>query len=442
MGTQLGQIKMASVSSKKLKKACGALAKYLSEVAEKDEGMEALIGAEETPVYVTVNMVHAPRAPRVNPYTIKIPHTMLDDDSDVYVIVKNPVSAYDEKIEDAAAELGVTSTIHVVDLEGLERVTYTFEAQRVLLASYDLFLGDKRILAMLGRKLGKKFFVKKKLPIGLELSGSRLKASLATALSSTQLYLRKGVTVSVPIGFASWSAEKLAANAEAVIDAASSYIVPGGWDNIRSIAVKGRNSIPLFVFKADLEKVVGSAPVLTKEEKLRIEATERATRPIKWIASIEEAVKAEKAEKAKAEKAKKAEKSTKEAKKSTKEAKTPKTEKKEAKTAKKAKKAKKEAKEAKKETKTAKKSKKEAKTAKKEAKAAKKEAKTAKKEKDSAKAVGKKTKTSKKKAVGKKTKASKKASKKEESNEEEDMDVEEKEEKKEVSPRRTRKRSR
>merc|ERR1711916_275713 len=99
MGTQLGQIKMASVSSKKLKKACGALAKYLSEVAEKDEGMEALIGAEETPVYVTVNMVHAPRAPHVNPYTIKIPHTMLDDDSDVYVIVKNPVSAYDEKID-------------------------------------------------------------------------------------------------------------------------------------------------------------------------------------------------------------------------------------------------------------------------------------------------------------------------------------------------------
>merc|ERR1711916_6932 len=395
MGTQLGQIKMASVSSKKLKKACGALAKYLSEVAEKDEGMEALIGAEETPVYVTVNMVHAPRAPRVNPYTIKIPHTMLDDDSDVYVIVKNPVSAYDEKIEDAAAELGVTSTIHVVDLEGLERVTYTFEAQRVLLASYDLFLGDKRILAMLGRKLGKKFFVKKKLPIGLELSGSRLKASLATALSSTQLYLRKGVTVSVPIGFASWSAEKLAANAEAVIDAASSYIVPGGWDNIRSIAVKGRNSIPLFVFKADLEKVVGSAPVLTKEEKLRIEATERATRPIKWIASIEEAVKAEKAEKAKAEKAEKAK-----------------------------------AKKAKKETKTAKKSKKEAKTAKKEGKTAKKEAKTAKK----------KAKTAKKKAVGKKTKASKKAAKtkKEENNEEEDMDVEEKE----VSPRRTRKRSR
>merc|ERR1711916_52329 len=377
MGTQLGQIKMASVSSKKLKKACGALAKYLSEVAEKDEGMEALIGAEETPVYVTVNMVHAPRAPRVNPYTIKIPHTMLDDDSDVYVIVKNPVSAYDEKIEDAAAELGVTSTIHVVDLEGLERVTYTFEAQRVLLASYDLFLGDKRILAMLGRKLGKKFFVKKKLPIGLELSGSRLKASLATALSSTQLYLRKGVTVSVPIGFASWSAEKLAANAEAVIDAASSYIVPGGWDHIRSIAVKGRNSIPLFVFKADLEKVVGSAPVLTEEEKLRIEATERATRPIKWIASIEEAVKAEKAEKAKAEKAEKAKA------KKAKEAKTPKTEKKEAKTAKKAKKAKKEAKEAKKETKTAKK-----------------EAKTAKKEKDSAKAVGKKIKTPKKKAVG------------------------------------------
>merc|ERR1711916_251608 len=395
MGTQLGQIKMASVSSKKLKKACGALAKYLSEVAEKDEGMEALIGAEETPVYVTVNMVHAPRAPRVNPYTIKIPHTMLDDDSDVYVIVKNPVSAYDEKIEDAAAELGVTSTIHVVDLEGLERVTYTFEAQRVLLASYDLFLGDKRILAMLGRKLGKKFFVKKKLPIGLELSGSRLKASLATALSSTQLYLRKGVTVSVPIGFASWSAEKLAANAEAVIDAASSYIVPGGGDNIRSIAVKGRNSIPLFVFKADLEKVVGSAPVLTEEEKLRIEATERATRPIKWIASIEEAVKAEKAkakkaEKAKAkkakkeaEKAKKAKKAKKEAKKATKEAKTPKTEKKE--------------------TKTAKKSKKEAKTAKKEAKTEKKEAKTAKKEKESAKEVGKKTKTSKKKAVGKKT---------------------------------------
>merc|ERR1711916_89955 len=351
MGTQLGQIKMASVSSKKLKKACGALAKYLSEVAEKDEGMEALIGAEETPVYVTVNMVHAPRAPRVNPYTIKIPHTMLDDDSDVYVIVKNPVSAYDEKIEDAAAELGVTSTIHVVDLEGLERVTYTFEAQRVLLASYDLFLGDKRILAMLGRKLGKKFFVKKKLPIGLDLSGSRLKASLATALSSTQLYLRKGVTVSVPIGFASWSAEKLAANAEAVIDAASSYIVPGGWDNIRSIAVKGRNSIPLFVFKADLEKVVGSAPVLAKAEK-----AEKA-----------KAKKAEKAEKAKAKKAEKAKK--------------------------------------------AKKSKKEAKTAKKEAKTAKKEAKTAKKEKDSAKAVGKKTKTPKKKAVGKKTKASKKAAK-------------------------------
>ena len=105
----------------------------------------------------------------------------------------------------------------IISLDRLRTDFKQFEQKRDLLATYDLFLADDRILPMLCKTLGKTFFSRKKQPIPLNLlRKTTLPQRMTQARDSTYMYLSSGVTISVATGTTAMTAEAITENILAV----------------------------------------------------------------------------------------------------------------------------------------------------------------------------------------------------------------------------------
>ena len=103
-----------------------------------------------TKIYLTFGLVKMNEKQRLKPTKIMLRNSIHENDS-VCLIVKDPQSEWKEKL----AGLKVDKIIGVSKL----RAKYKpYEAKRQLCASYDLFLGDERVVELLPKMLGKTFF--------------------------------------------------------------------------------------------------------------------------------------------------------------------------------------------------------------------------------------------------------------------------------------------
>ncbi|KAJ3175520.1 hypothetical protein HDU87_006183 [Geranomyces variabilis] len=164
--------------------------------------------------------------------------------ADVLLITKDPQREYKDLLE----AQGIKGISKVMDYSHLRAKFKTYEARRQLAASYDLFLADERVLALLPKVLGKTFFQKKLLPVPIDMTKSDLQLRIRRVLKGTFLRRTHGVCTSVRIG-------STAMGAQCVIDnilKATPHIfkhIPGGWNNIRSVQIKTSKSaaLPLLV---------------------------------------------------------------------------------------------------------------------------------------------------------------------------------------------------
>jgi len=167
----------------------------------------------------------------------------------------------------------------VISIEKLEKKYYSFESKRQLRDSYDIFLADDRIITYLAKILGKTFYKttpKRPIPVRLEAEKPREKKnaalpstkfrkessnpkSIATplqaakeierTLSTAQIHLSPSTTTAVKIGYASFTAEQVAANVEAVMAGLTDKLI--AWRNIRAVHVKGPNTMALPIWLAE-----------------------------------------------------------------------------------------------------------------------------------------------------------------------------------------------
>ena len=137
----------------------------------------------------------------------------------------------------------------VISLSKLRTSYARFAARRELVARYDLFLCDDRIVPMLTKTLGKTFFKPKKVPVPVRLtrSGSALAAAIRAARDATHVTLRSGSCVAARVARTVHGAD---AATENVIAAAAQLIqmVPGKWKNVASVSLKTDESAALPVF--------------------------------------------------------------------------------------------------------------------------------------------------------------------------------------------------
>lgn len=126
---------------------------------------------------------------------------------------------------------------------------------------YALFLADKSVLELLPGILGKQFFKKKKLPIGVDLGKSlkstvaraeqanqKIKMEIEKALSSTSFYLTQGACSAVKIAHDKMEIADIVENIMHVIPHILTKVPYGKIENVQSIHLKTRDSIsfPLY----------------------------------------------------------------------------------------------------------------------------------------------------------------------------------------------------
>ena len=175
-------------------------------------------------------------------------------DVDACIIVKDASKSWvQEMITRFPKQLGCIKK--VLSLTSLRIKHKTYEQRRLLLDKYDIFFTDDRILPMLSKAIGTKFFTKKKQPIPIKLCRTEaLPFVVQKCLKSTYMYLSTGTCLTIKVGNTGMSHIKLLDNITAVCESAPMK-VPRKWCNVRSISIKTVDSVALPVYNRTPEEL-------------------------------------------------------------------------------------------------------------------------------------------------------------------------------------------
>lgn len=89
------------------------------------------------------------------------------------------------------AEAAADIKVKVISVDTLRTDYRQFKDRRDLLASFDIFLADDRILTVLPSLLGKTFFARKKQPLPVSMKAKNLSSCIRKARDSTFMFLGK-----------------------------------------------------------------------------------------------------------------------------------------------------------------------------------------------------------------------------------------------------------
>lgn len=153
----------------------------------------------------------------------------------------------------------------------------TFEAKRKLVASYDLFLTDDRIVTFMPALLGKAFYEKKRNPIPISLTKKNIdeqvrieRRAQVTSLTCSQIrkvqsssfmFITTGACINIKIARSTFTAAQVAEN---VMGALPKIVerLPKKWANVQALHIKSTSSISLPIYNS-LPDVRCSCSLLT-----------------------------------------------------------------------------------------------------------------------------------------------------------------------------------
>lgn len=210
-------------------------------------------------------------------------------------------SAYKDIVASPAFPENLKSRIaKVYSISKLKTKYKSYESKRQLLAEYDIFLADERIITGLPMLLGKVFYKstsKRPIPVSLtgkerfggqerpdkdaanvkkrrskEAGGSTVigapadvAAEIEKTLQTTLVHLAPATTTSVKAALASWTPAHVAENVQAVVEGMVEKFVPKKWRGVKSIHIKTPTSAALPIWLAD-ELWTSEEQVLNAEE--------------------------------------------------------------------------------------------------------------------------------------------------------------------------------
>ncbi|KAJ3814459.1 ribosomal protein L1 [Lentinula aff. lateritia] len=236
------------VSWNQCKQAVDALFTHVSDVAAKKADTQLLPDAEQS-FWLTVALKKQPQSSSLKVFTIPVTYPIVDPRKEsVCLITKDPQRTYKDLIVDNDIHF-----IHkVVGIEKLRGKFKAYDARRALLKEHGLFLADKRIIPLLPKLLGSKFFNAKKQPLPVTVTRKDLKKELERAINSTYMPSIRGTSLSIKVGRFSQPAAQVVANIKTALPAIAAR-VNGGWDNIQSFGLKTSNSVNLPIWSCSLD---------------------------------------------------------------------------------------------------------------------------------------------------------------------------------------------
>lgn len=234
----------STISNVQVGKAVNALLKHLKNESESEELLPTI-----TNLWIILTLEEMPTRVSLKPVPIKLPHSIIPSDASVCLFSKDPQSETKELVK----ALSLSRSVKVIGVSKLRSKYKPFEAKRALLDSFDLFLADERVLPVLPRLLGKKFFLKKKQPVPIQVKKSSLIQNLEDMFSSTFLHYSNGICISVRIGTTGLGAQE---NIENIMVGIEEIVkkIPKKWDNIQSIHLKSSESVALPIYAKKYDK--------------------------------------------------------------------------------------------------------------------------------------------------------------------------------------------
>jgi ribosome biogenesis protein UTP30 len=192
-----------------------------------------------------------------------LPHSFVDATTAICLIVGDldrnnreysiTVDFYKEKL----IEQGVTQQIEIIPLKQLKLEYKEYESKRNLLALYDVFLADARVIRLLPSLLGKEFYKRKRQPLQVDVTCKDLKKEISRALTTCRCIMAgRGSSGQVTVGRLSQSVDDVTDNVMVCVQSLATF-VPGGSTNIRSLHLKAQDSlaVPIYVSFGSKEKV-------------------------------------------------------------------------------------------------------------------------------------------------------------------------------------------
>ncbi|KAI0204978.1 electron transfer flavoprotein alpha-subunit [Astrocystis sublimbata] len=263
---------VAHIKTEAEKAAANASKKDLLAADDDDTG-----AVGETPILLTFTTKrHLTDSRNLKPTKIPTPFPIeTETDKGICLIVADPQRHYKNLVADSEFPDDLRKNVsRIIDFGKLKKKFTAYETQRALYAEHDIFLADSRIINRLPGLLGKTFYKsQKKRPIPIEIqaripkvAGKRVKPTKGevNACTSVQLageikrsvaaalvHLAPSTNHAVKIGYASWKPEDLAANADKVVSVMANKLVPGGRKNVRSIYLKGPETVALPIYLTD-----------------------------------------------------------------------------------------------------------------------------------------------------------------------------------------------
>uniref|UniRef100_A0A7S3C0E6 Uncharacterized protein n=1 Tax=Prasinoderma singulare TaxID=676789 RepID=A0A7S3C0E6_9VIRI len=279
-------------------KAAGALSEFVRRQASQG-GKQALFDDEDDGAVVNLVLAlrKAPRREKVCPRRLPVPRELLPEDAELCLFVKDEgdegEAAALEKLEALRQAGQAHGVVKVMGVTRLKKDYKQFEARRALLKRYDMFLADERVVTVLPRLLGSKFFKAKKQPVPLKLAKKQDWGPIfKQAREGAYLHLAGGSCSLIHVGRASWPAKHVAANAMAALQGAVPHL-PGKWRGLQAVFLKTSDSMALPIYATDaladkeLAEIAGAeeseegAPAKGKakgKRKAAAESDEKATK--------------------------------------------------------------------------------------------------------------------------------------------------------------------
>ncbi|RID47448.1 hypothetical protein BRARA_I04041 [Brassica rapa] len=213
---------------------------------------------------------------RTNAHRIRLPHPLINTEEEspelCLIIDDRPKSGLTK--EDAVKKIESENIpiTKVLKLSKLKTDYKAFEAKRKLFDSYEMFFADRRVIPMLPRLIGKKFFVQKKIPLPVDLKHKNWKQQIEKGCGSAMFFVSTGTCSVVKVGKLSMDSDEVVENVMATLNGVVE-VLPSQWKYVRSLHLKLSESVSLPIYQCvpDLKLKIDDF-----EEKSVVESGEKS----------------------------------------------------------------------------------------------------------------------------------------------------------------------
>ncbi|KAI1639106.1 ribosomal protein L1p/L10e family-domain-containing protein [Biscogniauxia mediterranea] len=249
---------------------------------------------ETIPIWCTITTKrHIADSRSLKPSKIVLPHSLNADAENICVITAEPQRHYKNLVaaDEFPSELRKKIT-RVIDIGKLKAKHKSYEQQRALYAAHDAFVADSRIISRLPAVLGKTFYkTTAKRPISIDIQARKAKvdgkrtkrtkdaeeinactpvqfaAEIERAVGAALVSLSPTTNTAVRIGYAGWTAEQIAANVDTFVKTLVEKHIPGKWKNMKSVYLKGPETVALPIWQTDELWVEGKEDIVADDSE-------------------------------------------------------------------------------------------------------------------------------------------------------------------------------